>query len=274
MFTKLLTKMAVCSVLCALLTFLSCALSTDTSTSTAAVDSSTGRGICAWENKELYDILGLKQDATDSEIIQLLDIPEKRIIATLLIRYRKISSATPKLLEIVRDVNDSDAFIMYKIAAAEALCDFGNREWMPTIKALSTDPNSFVGRYIPEKIKVAGLLARAGDYSQFKVVAKGISDSKRSIRSTAIHALSNFGHKTDPVTDSAAELLTFAATSDPVPWLRERAIDALEKIAKTKPQITSKVIDALEANIDSPDKNLRRVCRVKLTIYGRKLKTD
>lgn len=265
MFTKLLNKIAVCFLLCTLLT--------NVSTSTAA-DSDCQDPNCVSECKELYDILKLREDANDTEIIQLLDIPDKRTFATLLIRYRKISSATPKLLQIVNDVNDSDATIFAKIAAAKALCDFGNREWMPTIKALSTDPNSVVGRRTPQKIKVAGLLARAGDYSQFVVVAIHIDDNKRSVRYVAIQALGNFRHKTEPVTDLAAVLLTFTAISDPVPWLRELAIYSLEKIAKIKPEITSRVINALEANIDSPDKNLRVVCRVKLTRYGRKLKTD
>ena len=37
-------------------------------------------------------------------------------------------------------------------------------------------------------------------------------------------------------------------------------------------EVTSNIIDALEANKDSSDKNLRIICRVKLTQYGRELK--
>jgi hypothetical protein len=214
--------------------------------------------------------LGLSKDVNDTEIIQLLDRSDKRVLVTALIRYRKISLATPKLLGIV---NDKKATIPEKLTAAKALCDFGNKEWMPIIKTLSTDPNGLIGR-TPLQIDVAGLLARAGDYSQFEVVANQIDNSKYSVRYAAIKALENFQHKTDPVTDSAANLLAFAATSDSVPWLRERAIKSLEKIATTKPAITSKVIDALKANIDSSDKNLQGVCRAKLTKYDIKLKTD
>lgn len=262
MFTKLLEKMFVCALLCGLLT----------STSTGVTDAnSSARGhIPGQSEKMLLSKLGLKEDVNDTEIIKLLDIRRKRIKATLLIRYRKISSATPKLLEIF---NDNKTTIPTKLSAAKALCDFGNREWVQPLKAIATDPNGVISR-TSLKIDVAGLLARAGDYSQFEVLATSINDSKDYIRSFAIQALGNFGHKTNPVTDSAVELLTSVAISDPIPWSRERAIESLEKIAKKKPEVTSKVIDALDANIDSPDKNLRRICRVKLTIYGRKLKTD
>lgn len=272
MFAKLLTKIGLFFAFCALLTFVSCAFLTDTSTGTAA-DSDCQHPNCVSEYKELYDILELSEDATDSEIIQLLDMPNKRIIATTLIRHKRISSATPKLLQIVNDVNENNAIIMYKIAAAEALCDFGNREWMPTIKTLSIDPNGMISR-TSYKFKVAGLLARAGDYSQFEILNNGLTDSRDYIRSTSVHQLRNFGHKTDPVTDSAVKLLTSVAMSDPVPRMREYAIESLEKIAKIKPEVTLKVIDVLKANMDSPDKNLSIICRVKLKMYGQELRRD
>lgn len=261
MFTKLLNKIVVCFVLCAFLTNVS-----------ASVDDVNRPPVhrCGHAEKMVLTKLGLREDVNDSEIIQLLDIRRKRITATLLIRYRKISSATPKLLEIF---NDNKTTLFAKLSAAKALCDFGNREWVQPLKAIAIDPNGVISR-TSLKIDVAGLLARAGDYSQFEVLATSINDSKDYIRFFAIQALGNFRHKTETVTDSAAELLTSAAISDPVPWLRERAIESLERIAKIKPEVNSKVISALEANIDSPDKNLRSVCRVKLTIYGRKLKTD
>ena len=262
MFTKLSEKMIVCALLWGLLT----------SASTGATDANSSvKGHRPGQvEKMILCKLGLREDVNDTEIIKLLDIPDKTGSVILLIRYRKISSATPKLLEIF---NDNKTTIPKKISAAKALCDFGNREWVQPLKAIATDPNSVIRR-TSLKIDVAGLLARAGDYSQFEMLATSINDSKDYIRSFAIQALGNFGHKTNPVTDSAVELLTSAAISDPIPFLRERAIESLEKIAKKKPVVTSKVIDALDANIDSPDKNLRSICRVKLTIYGRKLKTD
>jgi len=260
MFTKLLNKISRWLLLCVLLI----------NVSTSADDvNRPALHRCGHVEKKILSELGLKEDVNDGVVIQLLAIPDKRARAISLIRYRKISSATPKLLEIFNDNNSS---IFAKRATAEALCDFGNKEWMPTIKDLLTDPNSRI--HTSMKIDMAGLLARAGDYSQFEVVAKGVSDSKDYIRSFSIQQLGNFGHKTKGVTNSAVELLTSVATSDSVPWLRERAIESLEKIGKIKPEVKAKVVDALEANIDSADKNLRTICRAKLTMYGRKLKTD
>ncbi len=265
MVTKVLNKTIAYAAFCVLLTNISA------TRSIAREDYSTGRTRIGSVEKVLLRELGLAEDINDAEVVDLLDDPGKRTSAViLLIRYKRISSATPKLLQIF---NDSKTSIFEKIATAKALCDFGNKEWMPTIKALSTDPNGMIS-YTPLKIDVAGLLARAGDYSQFEVVAKGISDSRDYIRSTAVHELGNFGHKTDPVTNSAVELLTSVAISDPVPWLRERAVYSLEKIAKIKPEVTSKVIDALKANIDSPDKNLRIICNAKLKSYAKKLKKE
>lgn len=266
MFTKLSKKINAVFFLCALLISV---LATET---IARVDYSTGRTKCP-SSPEMMTLreLGLSEDVGDSEIIRLLDVPDKRLSAITLIRYRKISSAAPKLLKIVNDANNSE-LIFEKIWAAGALCDFGNREWMQTIKTLSIDPNGMIN-WTSHKYEVAGLLARAGDFSQFEIVAKGISDSKDYIRSTAIYQLRNFGHKVDSVTDSAVKLLTSVAMSDPIPWLRDRAIESLETIAKKKPEVTAKVIDVLEANKDSSDKNLRIMCRAKLKMYDKKSKT-
>jgi len=260
MFAKCQSKLVFCFSFCALLSNISIA--------TDAKNTSPGRRPpCSSEEKMFLRELGLREDVNDAEIIQLLDIPNpKRLFVTSLVRYRKIYSGMPKLLQIV---NDDEAIVFERVAAAEALCDFGNKEWIPTIKALSTDPNSFISR-TPLKIGVAGLLARGGDYSQFEIVASGISSNKQHIRGTAIQALGNFGHRTDPVTDSAVKLLFSAATSDVVPWFRERAIESLEKITKKKPHIIPKLIDALETNKDSLDKYLGITCRVKLKIYGPK----
>jgi HEAT repeat protein len=265
MVTKVLNKTIAYAAFCLLLTSISA------TRSIAREDYSKGRKGERLVEKTLLRELGLVEDVNDNGIIQLLDKPDKRRNAViLLIRYRRISSATPKLLQIF---NDDKTNVFTKIAAANALCDFGNKEWMPTIKALSTDPNGFISR-TPHKFDVAGLLARGGDYSQFEIVASGLSSNKQHIRGTAIQALGNFGHKTDTVTDSAAELLKSAATSDAVPWLRERAIESLEKIAKIKPEVESKVIAALEANKDSTDKDLRIMCNAKLNSYSKKMKKE
>jgi HEAT repeat protein len=237
---------------------------------TAPVKSPETRHLDMSPEKRLLVLLGLKEDVNDTQIIQLLDVPKKQIFATGLVRYRRISSATPKLLQIV---NDANIFFPPRLTAADALCDFGNKEWIPAIKALSLDPNSIVARS-PFKIEVARLLARAGDYSQFEVVAKSVGDNKSSVRHLAIQALGEFCHKNDPVTDSATKLLYTVATSDDVPSLRDQAIVSLEKIAKIKPEVTSKVIDAIQANVNSADKNLRTMCRQKLKVYSKQSKTN
>jgi hypothetical protein len=233
MFSKRSGKTAFCFFLLALLP----------NVSLAAPDERPcpGRLTCARESGEEYflTLLGLREDVNDTELIQLLDIPEKQIFAMGVVMYRKTSPATPKLLQIV---NDANMLLPAKICAADTLCYLGNREWMPTIKTLSLDPNGpIAGTSLA--IKVAGLLARAGDYSQFEIVAAAVGDSEDYVRSSAIWELANFRHKTDPVTDSAVSLLTSVAMSDPVPRMRRYAIESLEKVAKEKPQIIPKLID-------------------------------
>jgi hypothetical protein len=264
MFMKVRTKVVVC--------FLSCALLTNISVRRAfsGEDNSKGRRDCWSAEKSLLAGLGLDQDVNDSEIIRLLDIPVKRISAATLVRYRKIYVATPKLLQIV---NDDTIFFPAKVAAAKALCDFGNKEWIGTIKTLVTDPNSIVAR-TSYAIELGGLLARAGDYSQFELVAKGISDTKWWMRFRAVRALANFRHRTDPVTDSAVELLVSVAASDIVPRLREEAIRSLDKIANVRGGVESKVIEASAANINSVDKNLRTTCRAMLLKYRQQPKKE
>lgn len=258
MFTKCPNKMLFCLFFCALLTNISIA------TNRQSTPASADRPCCSVE-KNLLGLLGLGDDATDAEIVQLLDIPEKQIFAMILVSYGRISSATPKLLQIVED---SNTLLPAKMAAADTLCDFGNREWVPTLKPLLLDPNSSVAR-THLRIKVAGLLARAGDYSQFETVAAAIGDKRKWVRGMVVTALGNFRHKTEPVTDLAARLLVSLAIADPSPRLRERAIYSLEKIAKVRPEATSYVIACLQANLDSPDKMLRTICKGMLVMYDR-----
>ena len=260
MFTKRPNKRAICLFLCVLLM--------NVLTATDARKTPAGRRICELANaeKDFLTLLGLREDVSDTEIVQLLDIPEKQIFAMGVVKYRKISSAASKLLQIV---NDTDTLLPAKICAADTLCSLGNKEWVPTIKSLSLDPNSIVAR-TTLSIKVAGLLARTGDYSQFEIVAGAIGDSGKYVRFSGICELANFRHKTNPVTDLAVELLLSVATTDPEFGLRKMAIYSLEKIAKEKPQIIPNLIHALEANKDSPDKYLGITSRVMIKIYGPK----
>ena len=258
MFAKCPRKMLSCFFFSALLTNISMAAH---SPNTCA---GPGRP-CFSTEKDLLSLLGLPEDVSDPQIIQMLDISgPRRLFVMSFVRYRKISSAVPKLMQIV---NGDKANVFEKVAAAEALCDFGNREWIPTIKKLSIDPNSIFAR---ARLQVAGLLARAGDYSQFEIVTGAIGDSRKYVRFAGICEVADFRHKTDPVTDLAVELLLSVATTDPEFGLRRMAIYSLEKIAKEKPQVIPNLIDALETNKDSPDKYLGITCRVKLKIYGPK----
>jgi hypothetical protein len=119
------------------------------------------------------------------------------------------------------------------------------------------------------KYDVAGLLARVGDFSQFDVVAKGLSDEKYFIRAKAIQMLGKFAHPTDPITDKAAELLLNAAKTEKILVTQEYAIESLEKLAKEKPVLRKKVVEALEANVNSTDKNFQASCRSKLKAYNK-----
>jgi HEAT repeat protein len=231
MLSKYSGKTAVCFFLLALLPNVSLA--------TADERPCPGRRPCTDPEKDLLAWLGLREDANDTEVLQLLDIPEKQIIVSAVVSYRKTYSAVPKLLQIV---NDPNTLLPVQIAAADSLCSLGNKEWMPTIKTLSLDPNGPIrGTYLA--IKVAGMLARAGDYSQFETVAAWVADGKRYGRLSAICELANFRHKTDPVTDAAVDILVSVADTDPEPSFRQWAIYSLQKIAKEKPQIIPKLID-------------------------------
>ncbi len=288
-----------CFFLCSLLISVSMA---------AGTKKTITQGSCCGDPAEGYlTLLGLPKDTNDTEVIRLLDIPEKQIFAMGVIIYRRTYSAVPKLLQIV---NDPNAFVPAKMCAARTLCSLGNKEWMPTIKALSTDPNSIASRSVL-KIRFAGLLARGGDYSQFDIVSAAIGDSSKGVRGIAISALRNFGHKTNPVTDSAVELLlsvantdpdirsrlsamhaleriakqkpqirprlkvpdstvdllVSVATTDPKPGLRQQAIWSLIDIARKKPQIKPRLISALKANKDSQDESLRRICQIFLKVH-------
>jgi hypothetical protein len=229
----------------------------------ARVDTSTSRKGCNLVEKMLLRDLGFSEDANDSEIVALLDVRGKRILATSLIERRKIVSAVPKLSAFVED---KTLTLYERINAAETLCTLGNNTWLPIIKEIAEDPNS-AKSLDSLKYNVAGLLARAGDFSQFNIIEKGFSDENKDIRWMAMLELSKFAHSTDPVTDKAANLLTDMAKGDPDNKFREFAIEGLENLAKAKPALKEKVIEALEANVNSTDKNLQAIYKAKLSAY-------
>lgn len=221
-------------------------------------DANGVREISVIERQSLV-AMGLPEDATDAQVMECLGTPEKFILATAVVRYRRMSSAIPKLLQIV---TDDDAVVLLRIAAAEALCDFQNKDWMPIMREISVDPNAALD--IPLKIDVAGLLARGGDYSQFEYVGRHVADENDSVRYTAIRSLAKFADANDPVAEAAVDLALYAATSDTQAWLRQLAIGSLEQMAKKRPRTTAKLITALEANVNSSDARLRTTCVVGL----------
>jgi HEAT repeat protein len=226
-------------------------------------DSATGRKGRSNVEINLLRELGLNEDANDTAVLALLDIPNKRILAASLVERRRIVAGIPKLAAIV---DNNSLTVFERLPAAEALCTLGDKTWLPKIKAMVTDPNNQLSRS-SLKYNAAGLLARGGDFSQFDMVVKGLSDEKEFVRSAAIHELGNFADSTNPVTDSAATLLSNIAKSDKTPRFRVYAIESLEKLAKTKPELKQKIIEALEANAGSADKNVQRICEVKLMMY-------
>ncbi len=53
--------------------------------------------------------------------------------------------------------------------------------------------------------------------------------------------------------------------------LIQAALLNMERVhAQEKPQVTSKIIEVLEANKDSSDKDLQMICRAKLMQYSKK----
>jgi len=214
----------------------------------------------AWNSeRRLLAALGLPADASDNQIVGLLDEAGKRPLAIGLIRYRKITSASARLLEIV---NDEATVLPIRISAAHGLCDFGNKEWIKPLKALVTDPNSEV--YFSSKIDIAGLLARAGDYSQFQTLSEYIGHPKRYIRSAVVRALGNFRAKERKEVLAAAELLVSVATSDREPSVRRASIKSLDKIVLQRPDVSPRLLEAAKANLESEYKSLRLTSRIVL----------
>jgi len=62
--------------------------------------------------------------------------------------------------------------------------------------------------------------------------------------------------------------------SDAEPFLREVAIQSLERIAKARPEMMPKIIRALDVNLGSSDSKLRAVCARKRETYRLKMMPD
>ncbi len=217
--------------------------------------------------KSLLRSLDLAEDANDEAIIKLLDDPNKRIFAAGLIRCRKIRAAKDKLLELARD---EGADIFTRIAAAEALCDFENNEWIKAIRPVLTEKRSPIAKETGLKLDVAGLLARAGDFSQMDFIAGYVHDEQVDVRKSAVAALAHFHAAEDKKQcNKAIDLLMSAASNDDAPKVREAAVVGLEDFIKENKVLNSKYVEILEANGQSKDRALQTTCKLLLQQYKR-----
>ncbi|MBN1346715.1 MAG: hypothetical protein JXQ73_28750 [Phycisphaerae bacterium] len=242
-----------------ILLILFCASSAGSSVTLAATSTAPASWECETPEERILRTMGLKKDAPDSVVIALLDDPRQVYAAMAVLRLRRLASMTPKFLEIV---TDEKRHFTVRLQAAEGLCDCGNREWLKTVKGMLKD--QVIKKLPMTKLRIAGLLARGGEYSQFEMVAGHIDHEKKSVRSYALQALHHFTYSNDVVADPALEIMAFVAKSDPEARFRREAIRSLEGAAKTKPELMAKLVEVWEANVDSQDKLLRSACRRKL----------
>lgn len=212
-------------------------------------------------DRAIMSKLGLANDASDADIVRLLDDRKKRILATSFVKSRRIAAAIPKLMEMMRE---DDSSIYVKVSAADALCFLGNMEWIEQIKGLLSDPDVRLAE--SHKIQIAGLLALGGDYSQFEIVKRNIANEKRYIRCEVIESLGKFRSR-NAKGDEAADLLLAVMMGDPDARMRDTALVSLERIARERPEIKSKIVTALEANLNCSDKKFQGFCRRKLERY-------
>ncbi|MBE0534054.1 MAG: tetratricopeptide repeat protein [Phycisphaerae bacterium] len=231
-----------------------------------AVETITAVKAEGYSEPEALAAMGLAADAPDDAIITLPANPDKCILACLVIRYRKLTAATPNLLAVV---NDPDTTILAKFFAADALCEMANTEWTAALKMeLGADKYRRLN-ILSTQVRIAGLLARAGDYSLFRILESTAHSPQQSIRTAVIAELGRLHDARHPTTDKAAAILLTIAADDASTSVRARAIESLEKLTKIKPRIKDKLIQALQANADSTDNALQTRVRQKLQEYGK-----
>lgn len=203
------------------------------------------------------------------QMIDRLKDPRMRFNSISNIRRTKLFPAIPELLELMKIEDSRDSFYD-KLNAAETLCDFGNKEWIESIKKLSRTTKFPITT--EEKIQIAVLLARAGDCSQFDFLSNYISHADWLFRYLTIKFLSEMSNSTKQAASRAAELLELAAMTDPIMSLRRDAIVALEKLLKNAPDSEPRLLKVLETNLNSADDKLRTICEAKIKEYNQRLK--
>lgn len=213
--------------------------------------------------KTLFLLLDIPTDATDQDIISKLDSPQK-IAAMQLIVRRQITDALPKLHMIVEDKNEA---ILNRSHAARTLLYFKDRGWIKAIRSLydSYDAKQFYE--IDCKIHLAGTLAMIGDYSPIEMVLKGTVHENYLVRIQAARQLAEYNDPNSPVSDIASDALVEMAKSDSDVPVRKESIFALEKIVQKKMEYRNKLLEAVEANVDSIDKDLKALSQERKGIY-------
>jgi len=194
----------------------------------------------------------------DEEVIRLLDDPRQFLIGISLIKQRKMTAATPILLEITHSESTGSRTKLY---AAKTLLSLGNRQWIEPMKGISADPNIPMLR----RLATAGLLAQAGDYTQFEVVSGSLENDDDRIRQEAVKILPDFKGRATQVT----ELLVSLGEHDGNPGVRMAAIASIEKMVSERPEVLPLLLQVLEANVNSENAYLQKQCEAKLKQYGK-----
>ena len=217
----------------------------------------------------LLSALGLPDDASDADIMELFDVPSKRPLVITLIRYRKITSASGRLLQVV---SDEDEMLPIRISAAKALNTLGNKQWVEPLRSLVADPNSNI--YAGGRLSIAALLANEGDSSQFKILIDFVNSPQWFNQAKAVREMGNISGKNSTGAENIVDTLVYVAKNDSDATVRWNAVNSLSAVATGRREFARKLMEALEANINSSDEGLRSTCETKMSIWRPRLMTD
>ncbi len=223
-----------------------------------------------WDSQaRLLSALDLPRDASNVDIMELFDVPSKRPLVITLVRYRKITSASDRLLQVV---NDEDEMLPIRISAAKALNTLGNKQWVEPLRSLVADPNSNI--YAGGRLSIAALLANEGDSSQFKILIDFVNSPQWFNRAKAVQEMGNISSKNSTGAENIVETLVSVAKNDSDAGVRWNAVNSLSAIATSRREFAPKLMEALEANINSRDEGLRSTCEIEMSIWRPRLMTD
>jgi hypothetical protein len=140
------------------------------------------------------------------------------------------------------------------------------------MKPLVTEKRSPIAKQTALRLDIAGLLARAGDFSQMDFIAGYVHDEQVDVRKSAVAALGHFHKAADKdkkKCNKAIDLLMSSANNDDAPKVREAAVVGLEDFIKENKVLSLKYVEILEANAESKDKALQTTCKLLLRLYKR-----